>query len=126
MDYSFLQKTLSTKTPTVPTLRTLLKDEPKIRLAKRYNLRAVWFPNKYPNLSMETDKFRVNVYPQHAEFEELMKFFIEDCIPMGAVVFLHPDREGNYTISIDEKETCTWEPMGDKGLKAKDFKAKSK
>lgn len=124
MAYKFEGVVSSSKAKAIPTLSKWLKDEPSRKLARSYTVKVVWLPNKYPNLSLQTDSFRVAIYENNPIFDELVKHCQEDLISDGHILQIHPDPDGNFTISVNESEMCTWESLGEKGLKATDFKSR--
>lgn len=60
----FNENGFSTEEDKLPTINQYVKRMGNKKLPNRFHVQRIWFPNKYPNYSVETDKFRVSVSPR--------------------------------------------------------------
>lgn len=88
----------------LPTLRQFLRQNGKKKLAEGYPVFYVWKPYLYPNISLETEKFRVSVSEDNPAFNAILNL-IEHC---------HNKGEG-LIVRIRNKDSAAWavEPYGD-------------
>lgn len=103
----------------LPTLKQFLKTIPKKdKLPELYIVTKIWYPNQYPNFSLETERFIVRVNENSQLGTELLQLWeqIEDeewCLGIKVV-----NRSfGEFELVNHETERCTWEDLGRYGRK---------
>ena len=95
-----------------PTLLQWLKSWKSEKLKVKYHVVKIWFPWKFPTLTIETEDFRVLVDESSPMFDSLKalteKVTSED-IPIAVVV--NPDRDGGFGITTSG-EKGKWNEIG--------------
>lgn len=81
---------------------------------------TVWFPNKFPNLSLDCEKYRIRISSKGDNASEIIDY-IESAISEEKVLFCRITDAKNYAYEIDvlENETATWTNLGDYGRQCK-------
>lgn len=87
----------------LPTLLQFLKTQGKKKLAGCYPVAKVWKPGKFPNYSLETEKFRVSISENNPAFKVFGEFLDNAVESGGAIgVVVDDDRKGGFTLrSLD-------------------------
>ena len=95
-------------------LKTLPSDTPKLHKV----VKVVWFPNKFPNFTVDTESFRLRLSPEQFDEPELTDLF-ETSISRKAVlcVVVDPAEKGAWAIEELEDEVGVWEEVGTYGYK---------
>lgn len=77
---------------------------------------TVWFPNQFPNLSLDSEKYRVRISTKGNDAVAVIDF-IESAIDQEKVLFIRIVDAKKYAYEIDvlENETATWVSLGDHG-----------
>lgn len=101
----------------LPTLLQFLKAQGKKKLAGMYPVAKVWKPGKFPNYSIETEKFRVSITednPKFRAFEEFLDAAIES--GSGFAVVVDDKRDGSFGCK-PLSDNWDIEPLGDRGYR---------
>ena len=95
-------------------LKTLPSDSPVIHKV----VKLVWFPNQFPNFTVDTESFRLRLSTQMFDQLEVSDLF-EDAIQRKAVlsVVVDPAKKGEWEIEELEGETGNWEKLGESGYR---------
>jgi hypothetical protein len=85
---------------------------------KDFVIVKVWLPNKFPNVTLETEDFRIRVNEKADTYSEILDF-IKSCEEEGKVMLVRitDTKTGAYEIDSFEREVGEWEFLGDYGLK---------
>lgn len=77
---------------------------------------TVWFPNQFPNLSLDSEKYRIRISTKGDDALEVIDF-IESAIDQEKVLFVRITDAKKYAYEIDilENETGTWVNLGEHG-----------
>lgn len=108
-----------TEFPKLPTLLQFLKTPQSNKLKARYLVKAIWFPKDYPNLTFETENFRVLVHENNPIYSDLIAFasrMAADHTPFAIQV--NAQRDGTFGITTSA-EVGEWEKIGERGFKLK-------
>lgn len=101
----------------LPTLPQFLKAQGKKKLAGQYPVLKVWKPGKFPNYSLETEKFRISISennPMFLPFGEFLDQAVES--GSGFAVAVNDDRKGGFRV-LPLSDNWDVEPLGDRGFK---------
>lgn len=81
-------------------------------------VRTVWLPNRFANLTFETEVFRLRIANTNPIFKPLLSS-IEAAAEQGVclAVSVLDAKEGEYKIHSLPNESSTWEALGDNGYK---------
>lgn len=103
--------------PKVPTLLQWLKTESSAKLRAKYHCTIIWFPGNYPNLTFQTECFRVLVHENHPIFDQCLAFArnMASQDTQFAIV-VNGARDGGFGITTSG-EKGVWEPIGESGVR---------
>lgn len=102
----------------LPTFIQWCKTQKDSQTAETYFVTKVWLPNKFPDLTLETETFRLRISHKSRLFESLM-----ECLPSWelngtALLVSEIEKETfDFTLEVSEVENADWEPLGDTGRK---------
>lgn len=112
----------------LPTLLQFLKSAQSAKLKQKYHCMVIWFPKDYPNITFQTEDFRVVVSEDNPLYSQLIAFAnkaVEDDTPFAIVV--SPQRDGGFGITTSG-EKGRWMEIGSTGIRwegnTKSIKAK--
>lgn len=99
-----------------PTFFQWCKTNQDKKIALKYPVQKVWIPNKFPDLTLETDAFRLRISSKSEAFkvlEQSLEGFIEQnaLLAISEIDLLEYD----YVIEILEGESADWTELGDFG-----------
>lgn len=82
-------------------------------------VRLIWLPNKFPSITLETDRFRLRV-SDRMEFYPLLIQEVEKWIEEDAVIGIRiaSAERRSYAIDLLPGERAVWYPVGTYGLRA--------
>lgn len=102
----------------LPTLRAYCKSKGKEAQLGSKIIQLVWFPNKYPSLSVDTESYRLRIPCKAGNDAELLDFF-ESAISSGQVLVVRITDAEKFAYEIDvlPNELGEWEEIGDHGQK---------
>lgn len=84
----------------LPTLRQWLKENPEVKLKGKYLVTFIWLPNDYPNLTFQTEYFRVLVDEDHPSFDKcrmLVDTVLKD--DLAFAISVSPAKDGGYSFT---------------------------
>ena len=95
-------------------LKTIPSDSPTVHKV----VKLVWFPNQFPNFTVDTESFRLRISLEQFDEAELTDLF-ETAIQDKAVlrVIVDPSQKGEWTIEELEGEIGEWEQLGESGYR---------
>lgn len=102
----------------LPTFAQWLKSTTAAQHKPIRIVRTVWMPNRFANLTFETEVFRLRVAEHNPLFKPLLSSIPslseeEKCLAIKVL-----DAEsGEYRITVLEGESSTWEQLGESGYK---------
>jgi hypothetical protein len=101
----------------LPTLLQFLKAQGKKKLAGMYPVAKVWKPGKFPNYSVETEKFRVSITENNPAFLPF-KNFLDAAIESGSgfAVVVDDKRDGAFSVK-PLSDDWDIETLGDRGYR---------
>lgn len=104
--------------PKIPTLRQYCKVSPEFPSTKCFLIEKIWLPNQFPSLSLVTEVFLLRISTTETFYQEL-RLAIEQWEQESKTPAIRiPDKErALWEIDLLEKESSTWEQMGEFGLK---------
>lgn len=103
---------------TLPTFIQWCKTEKDSQTAEKYFVTKIWLPNKYPDITLETEVFRLRVSHKTSLFEGLKDNFDEWSNSDVALSICEIDKESfDFTLEVSESEKATWESLGETGVK---------
>ena len=102
----------------LPSFAQFLKTIPLEDKEFRKFIRVVWFPNKFPNFTVDTESFRLRIPVSESNQLELTDEF-ESSIESDKVlcVVFNPSQKGEWAIEELEGELGDWEELGSNGFK---------
>ena len=102
----------------LPSFSQFLKTTPLEDKEFRKFIRVIWFPNKFPNFTVDTESFRLRIPLTDDNTIEITDEF-ESAIKGQKVlcVVFNPSEKGQWTIEELEGETGDWEELGSNGFK---------
>jgi len=108
----------STDNGSLPTLLQYCKSTVEEETKKDFVIVKVWLPNKFPNVTLETEVFRIRVNEKATTYSEILDF-VKSCEEEGKVMLVRitDTKSGAYEIDSFEGERGEWEFLGDYGLK---------
>lgn len=85
-------------------------------IAQKYVVTKVWTPNKFPDLNLETEKFRLRVFHKSQTFKAISEALTK-LIESGAVLAISEiDTETHdYVLEVLEGESGDWSQLGSTG-----------
>lgn len=88
---------------------------------------TVWFPNQFPNLSIDTEKYRVRISTKGDNALEVIDF-LESAIEQEQVLMVRitDAKKLAYELDILETESATWQSLGEHGRRCTVDEKKSK
>lgn len=94
----------------LPTLKQYLTKRKGKNIPKQFHVVLIWVPNKFPNFSIETEKFRLNV-PDDSVFGKHLQQFVTDesmfeC-PIALIIGSSTDGTMTYK-ALRTKENGSW------------------
>lgn len=100
----------------LPTIREFLKTHGKKKLANSYPVSKVWKPGKFPNYSIETEKFRVSITENNPMFKAFGEFLTATVDgERGLAIVVDDERNGAFNI-ISLEDSWIIEGLGDRGF----------
>ena len=105
--------------PKLPTLRQFLKEEKNAKFPIVATVTLIWFPGNWDNYSIETNKFRASIAPNHPLYKLLDRdvIAITEASDTGIALSVE-DRDG--TIRFCETTNYgKWERVGNSGVRFK-------
>lgn len=93
-------------------IKTIPSDSPVLHKV----VKLVWFPNQFPNFTVDTESFRLRISTDRFDEAELTDFF-ESSIEEKKVlcVVVDPAEKGKWSIEELEDEIGEWEQLGAAG-----------
>lgn len=102
----------------LPTFFQWCKANKEEKTANRYYVTKVWMPNKFPDLTLETESFRLRVNHKSPLFAELGNVLSRLSHEDAAIALCEIDKETyDFTLEVVEGEQCDWEPLGETGYR---------
>lgn len=100
-----------------PTLKQYLKATRDKKRPNQFHTVLVWFPNKFPTFTIETEKFRYNTAEDSALGKELGLFVQDDsCMTIPFSLSITEAEDGVTTIKVlRSKEKGAWRFIGSDG-----------
>lgn len=103
------KKPLSGKTPILPTLRQFCKQADETACLGTYLVKIIWFPNKFPTLTVQTTHFRIPVSDKDL-IEEMMGELRKVSTGKSAIeVRLIDLNELEYEFQLNAQNKGVWE-----------------
>lgn len=101
----------------LPTLLQFLKLLGKKKIANSYAVAKVWKPGKFPNFSIETEKFRISIAENNPAFKAFSEF-LDTCVSesKGFAILVDEDRKGGFEITTLNDDWSV-EELGDRGFR---------
>ena len=111
---------LSEFEPELPTFRSFCKNAPDEYENVRYPVVKVWYPNKFPSLSLETEKFRLRISQESGLYGEILEL-VQQWEEAGAVPYVAVTSTSAMEWELDAfpNETGEWEEVGEFGRRVK-------
>lgn len=108
----------STDNGSLPTLLQYCKSSLEHETKKNFTIVKVWLPNQFPNVTLETEDFRIRINEKADTYSEVLEF-IDSCKEEGKVMLVRitDSKNGSYEIDSYESEVGEWEELGTYGLK---------
>jgi len=108
----------STDNGSLPTLLQYCKSTLEEETKKDFVIVKVWLPNQFPNVTLETEDFRIRINEKADTYSEVLDF-IESCKEEGKVMLVRvtDTKSGAYEIDSFQSEIGEWEELGAYGLK---------
>lgn len=102
----------------LPTFIQWCKTEKDSQTADKYFVTKIWLPNKYPDITLETEVFRLRVSHKTSLFESLKDNFDGWSNSEVALSVCEIDKESlDFTLEVSDDEKATWESLGETGVK---------
>lgn len=105
------------KKPKKPTLFQYIKQNKDVEYPITAPIETIWFPGNWDNYSVETDKFRASINPNHPLYKALDVNIVKHCedVPTALLIELQ-DNEG--TICFRESNLYgDWKAIGNAGYR---------
>ena len=95
-------------------LKTIPSDSPIVHKV----IKRVWFPNQFPNFTVDTESFRLRISTERFDETELTDFF-ESAVEKKAVlcIVVDPAKKGKWEVEELEGEIGEWDELGGWGYK---------
>ena len=108
----------SKKTVTLPTFRKWLTTQSKEVEGTCHVVNFVWFPNLYPNFTLDTDYYRLRISTEGIDQEKMEEQFNE-VFELEQVLAVHIDdkKSAGYSLRTLDGESGEWETIGEAGYK---------
>lgn len=102
----------------LPSFMAYCKSKGKEAEGKLKVVATVWFPNKFPNFSLDTESYRLRVPSKGSDAIEITDF-LETAIDEGKVLAVRCDstKDYAYEVLVLENESGAWEQIGESGWK---------
>lgn len=102
----------------LPTFFQWCKDHSSQTTALKYTVVKIWLPNKFPDLTIETEVFRLRVSHKATIFWSVLQS-IEKITKEGLVLAVSEIDKTlyDYTLEVMEGESGLWEELGEFGRK---------
>lgn len=116
---TFSKSTSESDFEKLPTLTQYLKKVPKKqKLPDLYIVTKIWYPNNYPNFSLETEYFMVRVKEDTQLGTELLQYWDQMEEEEWCLALRVTNRSfAEFELVNHETERCTWEDLGRYGRK---------
>lgn len=111
---TFSKSTSESDFEKLPTLTQYLKKVPKKQeLPDLYIVTKIWYPNNYPNFSLETEQFMVRVKEDTQLGTELLQYWDQMEEEEWCLALRVTNRSfAEFELVNHETERCTWEDLG--------------
>lgn len=118
---------LANDNDSLPTIKQWMKSVGREALDCTYLIKIVWLPNLYPNISLDTEAFRVRLSPGNFLYSVVQEN-IEDWIDNDRVIGIQIDSRIPLKLTLLELETdqASWDELGEHGYKLGKVSARSK
>jgi len=104
--------------PKLPTIRQFCKVSSEFPPTKAFLIEKIWLPNQFPSLSLCTEKFILRISTAESVYTPLREAIEEWESTEACPVIRIPDKNAaKWEIDLLTSEKCTWEQMGEFGLK---------
>lgn len=111
------------KTKKLPTLKQWEKTLPKESKAfgQNFLVDIIWLPSTFPNLTIQTHKFRISLSNDHPAFKDLIELFESGKYEEVRGIYVKIlDRETlGWKFSPANKKNGSWEKLSDTGYRFK-------
>ena len=103
----------------LPTFFQWCKDKSSEKTALRYTVVKIWLPNKFPDLTLETEVFRLRVSHKAPVFSAIRESIGQIVDGNLLLAVSEIDKEVyDYTLEVIEGEKAFWTELGANGWKA--------
>jgi hypothetical protein len=118
---------LANENDSLPTIKQWMKSVSREALDCTFILKIVWLPNLYPNISLDTEAFRVRLSPGNFLFDVVQQN-IEDWIDNDRVIGIQIESRIPLKLTLLEleKDCASWDELGEHGYKIGKVSARTK
>lgn len=101
-----------------PTFFQWCKENKDQKTPLKFFVVKVWKPSKFPDLTLETEQFRLRIHHKSALFKSLIELLEQFSGDSAALAITEIDKdEYDYVLEICEGEKSDWESLGQSGWK---------
>lgn len=102
----------------LPTFFQWCKENKDQKTPLKFFVVRVWEPNKFPDITLETEQFRLRVHHKSPLFSAIRDLIDGWAHQNTAIAITEIDKvEYDFVFEISETETAEWEPLGSSGWK---------
>ena len=107
---------LTSEYKSVPTFIQFCKEVRANPPKRKFPVVRVWYPNAYPSVSIETEKFRLRISDQNPCYLEVLDFLesAEGEKKLPCVELVSAEKFA-WRLDLLPKEIALWEPLGEHG-----------
>lgn len=104
-----------------PTIRQFVKANKKPKTTIRECVNVCWLPGKFDNFTLQTDRFRVIITPNHPFYGGLQSFFADSNTAETSISVEITDWDKGAYMLVESKVRGLWQELGGSGYRfAKD------